>query len=76
MTSPTPEASPRSKAAFEKYIQDVRNSIPPGSGLAGIEAAMMQHNSALLLEIMQDFDQEQELSPPRKARSGKPYQNW
>jgi hypothetical protein len=56
----------QARIALQKYIQDVRNSIPPGSGLAGVEAAMMQHNPTLLLEIMQSLDAEQGIFPPRQ----------
>lgn len=67
MTSLSEKTDSQAHIALRKYIQDVRNSIPPGSGLAGIEAAMMQHNPTLLLEIMQNLDAEQGISPPRKA---------
>ena len=56
----------QARIALQKYIEDVRKSIPSGSGLAGVEAAMMQHNPALLLEIMQNLDAEQGIFPPRQ----------
>jgi hypothetical protein len=75
MTAETQKTDSQARIALQKYIQDVRNSIPPGSGLAGIEAAMMQHNPTLLLEIMQNLDAEQGISPPRKAKTRKSHQN-
>ena len=71
MTPDFQKTETQTRIALQKYIEDVRKSIPAGSGLAGIEAAMMQHNPALLLEIMQNLDTEQGIFPPRKTRTRK-----
>ncbi|ADD27484.1 hypothetical protein [Meiothermus ruber] len=55
----------KAQQAFERYLEDLEQSLAPGVGLAGIEAAMLRHNPELLRAVMQGLAEEtQALSPP------------
>jgi len=54
----------KAEQALELYLEQIRNELPQGAGLAEIEAAMIRHNSELLLGIMESLQNEQALFPP------------
>ncbi|GIW31746.1 MAG: hypothetical protein KatS3mg071_1920 [Meiothermus sp.] len=54
----------KAQQAFERYLEDLEQSLAPGVGLAGIEAAMLRYNPELLRAVMQGLAEEtQALSP-------------
>ncbi len=56
----------KARAAFERYIEDLKQEIEPGSGLAGVEAAMMRLSPGMLGKIMESLGASEEaIFPPR-----------
>jgi hypothetical protein len=46
----------KAREAFERYLEDLEQSLEAGSGLAGIERAMLRHNPEMLRTVMQGLD--------------------
>lgn len=73
----------KARAAFDRYIEELKAEIEPGSGLAGIERVMRELSPRMLGGVMQSLVDEQAISPPgsagrvgqkrdKKARSANP----
>lgn len=55
----------KARAAFDRYIEDLKQAIEPGSGLGGIEAAMMRLSPPMLGRVMESLSESEEaISPP------------
>jgi hypothetical protein len=56
----------KARVAFERYLDEVKAEVKPGSGLGGVEAAMLRLNAGLLGEVMESLlASEQAISPPK-----------
>lgn len=55
----------KAHAALERYLGEVKASLPEGAGLGEIEAAMVCHNPRLLNELLKSLHESEASFPPR-----------
>jgi hypothetical protein len=60
----------KARAAFERYIEDLKEEIEPGSGMAGVEAAMMRLSPRMLGKVMESLGNSEEAIPPPRDTAG------
>ena len=67
----TERTEKRAKAAFDRYIEDLKMSLPANASFADIEKAMLKHSPQMMRETAEALANAEDFSPkPKETPKG------